>query len=76
MYEEPYTATAGFHIKNLESIITEYIAEEDPAIVLENANIINEYKETIEFLKSQPSGLLFTLYWNEGLEGFSVKEGM
>ena len=72
-YSEPITTTAKQHIKNIEYIITSF-DELDPDFKLENMDVLDECRRTIEKLKQMDKRKRITLEYQEGLNYFLITE--
>lgn len=72
-YTEPVTATAAQHIANITALVKDLCKNYN---VVENLDIIEECRRTIEILKAKPAGLIYTLEFYDGLDYFEIKEGM
>lgn len=72
-YSEPITTTAHQHIKNIEYIIASY-DDCDPDFKLENMDVINECRRTIEKLKRMDKRKRITLEYQDGLNYFLITE--
>jgi hypothetical protein len=75
-YTEPVTATAAQHIENIKGLIEDLCKNYDIDFTLENLDIIEECRRTIEILKTKPHGVLYTIQFYDGLDYFEIKEGM
>lgn len=72
-YSEPITTTANQHIKNIEYIIALYDdCEYD--FKLENMDVIDECRRTIEKLNQMDKHKRITLEYQDGLNYFLITE--
>lgn len=72
-YSEPITTTAKQHIKNIEYIIASF-DDLDAEFKLENMDVINECRRTIEKLKQMDKRKRITLEYQDGLNYFLITE--
>ena len=72
-YSEPITTTAKQHIKNIEYIIASF-DDLDPDFKLENMDILDECRRTIEKLKQMDKRKRITLEYQDGLNYFLITE--
>ena len=72
-YSEPITTTAKQHIKNIEYIIASF-DDLDSEFKLENMDVLDECRRTIEKLKQMDKHKRITLEYQEGLNYFLITE--
>ena len=74
-YSNPVTATAAQHIANIKALVKDLAQNYDIDFTLENLDIIEECKRTIEKLSAKPLNLFYTITFYDGLDYFEIKEG-
>ena len=74
-YTTPITTTVHNHIANIKLILDDLAKNYTIDLLLENLDIIEECKRTLDILKTKPCGATYTLCYYDGLDYFEITEG-
>lgn len=73
-YNQPTTATAAQHIANIKQIVGEYLKTNNINFILENLNILQACKDTIDILNTYQDNDIVIVEWWDSFEEFKITE--